>query len=59
MSSSNFLKKYSNSFILFIGIFYPLGKPISPHQLPCSPFAGVHYSFMSCFFAAAAILARE
>jgi len=27
---------------IIIGIFYPLGEPISPHRLRCSPSAVVH-----------------
>jgi len=50
---------YVKIFIHLIGIFYPLGEPISLHQLRCSPFAVVHYSFMGYFLAVAAILARE
>ena len=42
-------------FLDFIGIFYPSGRPISLHRLHRSPFALVHYSFMRCFFVAAAI----
>jgi len=42
-----------------IGIFYLLGEPISLHRLRCSPFAVVHYSFMSYCLVATAILARK
>jgi len=45
--------------LIFIGIFYPSGEPISPHRLRCSPFAVVHYSVMGHFLAAAAISTRE
>jgi hypothetical protein len=42
-----------------IGIFYPLGEPISLQRLRCSPFAVVHYSFMGHFLTVTAILTRE
>ncbi len=53
--------KYSleKNLLILIGIFYPSGEPISLHQLRCSPFAVVHYSFIGHFLAAAAILTRE
>jgi hypothetical protein len=50
---------YGKTFIHLIGVFYPLGEPISPHRLRRSPFAVVYYSFMGHFLAAAAILTRE
>jgi len=50
---------FKKKFLIFIGIFYPPGEPISPHRLRCSPFAVVHYSFMGHFLAATAILTRE
>jgi hypothetical protein len=50
---------FKKKFFIFIGIFYPLGEPISLHRLRCSPFAVVHYSLMGHFLAAAAILTRE
>jgi hypothetical protein len=45
--------------IIIIDIFYPSGELILLHQLCCSPFAVVHYSFMGHFLAAAAISTRE
>ena len=42
-----------------IGIFYPLGKPISLHLLRCDPFAVHLYSSMDRRLASAASLARE
>jgi len=36
-----------------------MGEPISLHRHRCSPFTVVHYSFMCCFLAAAAISTRE
>jgi hypothetical protein len=50
---------YEKTFIHLIGIFYPSGEPILIQRLRCSPFAVVHYSFMSHFLAVAAILTRE
>jgi hypothetical protein len=50
---------FKKKFFIFIGIFSPLGEPISLHRLRCSPFAVVHYSFMGHFLAAATILTRE
>jgi hypothetical protein len=58
-------KKFSNFLLdagwerMAIGIFSPLGEPISLHQLCCSPFAVCKYNFMGHFLADAAILARE
>jgi hypothetical protein len=52
-------KLFKKNLYIFIGIFYPLGEPISLHRLRCSPFAVYKYSFMGYFLAAAAILARE
>jgi len=50
---------FKKNLLIFIGIFYPSGEPISLHRLRCSPFAVDNYSFMSRFLAAAAISARE
>ncbi len=47
------------SILLYVGIFYPSGEPISLHRLRCSPFAVVHYSLMGCGLAATAISTRE
>ena len=44
---------------MIIGFFYLSGEPISLHQLHCSAFTVVYYSFMRYFFVAAAILARK
>jgi amino acid permease len=54
---------YEKTFIILIGIFYPLGEPILQGgvgwRLHRSPFVVVHYSFMGRFLAIAAILTRE
>jgi hypothetical protein len=55
-TKKNILKK---GIFKYVGIFHPSGEPISQHQLRCSLFAVVHYSFMGYFLAAAAISARE
>jgi hypothetical protein len=52
-------KLFKKDLFILIGIFYPLGEPISLHRLRCSPFAVYKYSFMGHCLAAAAILARE
>jgi hypothetical protein len=49
----------SGGFLFIIGIFYPSGKPISPHRHRCSPFGVGNYSLMGSFLAAAAISTRE
>jgi hypothetical protein len=54
------LKKiFKKDLFIFIGIFYPLGQPISLHRLRCSPFAVYIYSFMGHCLAAAAISTGE
>ena len=52
-------KLFKKNLYLFIGIFYPTGKPISLHRLHNSPFAVYKYSIMGHCLAAAAISTRE
>jgi hypothetical protein len=47
VQTNNWLKR----FLHLMRHFYLSGKPISLHQLHCGPFAVVHYSSKSHFFA--------
>ena len=49
----------SKKLYILIGIFYPLGEPISPHLLRCAPFAVDDHSFMDRRLASAATSTRE
>jgi hypothetical protein len=52
-------KLFVKNLYIFIGIFYPMGKPISLHRLHCGPIAVYKYSIMGHCLAAAAISTRE
>ena len=42
---------FKKNLFIFIGIFYPPGRPISLQRLRCNPFAVFQYSFMNHFLA--------
>jgi hypothetical protein len=45
--------------LLYVGIFYPLGEPISLHLLCCGPIAVDDHSFMGRRLASTATSTRE
>jgi len=50
---------FLRTFYIFIGIFYPLGEPISPHLLRCGLFAVENHSFTGPRLASVANLTHE
>jgi hypothetical protein len=58
-SNTENLTLFIEKFLLNIGIFYPLGEPISPHLLRCGPFAVDDHSFMDRRLASTATSTRE
>jgi hypothetical protein len=58
---ASYLEKYffKKKTIIFTGIFYPTGEPISPCRLRRGSFAAVYDSIISHILVAAAILTRN
>jgi len=58
-SESRFKFSLLSIYSLYVGIFYPLGEPISLHLLCCGPIAVDDHSFMGRRLASTATSTRE